>query len=89
MTDSGLRSVRVTIDGRPVDAHLILSPAQREARRLARRRSRTVRDRGVRVMAASLRQMGRGRFQQAGDILLTGVGAILVRAIADRLRGGQ
>lgn len=80
-------SVRVTIDGREVPAQLILSPAQREARRLARRRGRRVEDRGRRVLAASIRQIGRGRFQQAGDTLLGGIGAILAQAIADRLRG--
>ena len=75
--------------GKVMEAEILDTPAVREARRVRRRAARTQRAQGLRILSASVRQASRGRFDRAGQTIMSGFGQILLAAIAKKLKGGE
>ncbi|MCI0371235.1 MAG: hypothetical protein L0214_07600 [candidate division NC10 bacterium] len=77
--------------GEPVEVEIVeppkLTPAQREARRLARRTERGQHAQAIRVLRAANRKMQRGRPEEGVRVLLEGFGQILADAVVRRLAG--
>lgn len=73
--------------GRVIQAEVLTDPETREQRRKARRKQRTEKEQGLRVLSTSVRQATRGRFDRAGETLMVGFGQILLAAMARKLKG--
>lgn len=73
--------------GKVTEAEVLDTPAIREARRIARRRARTQKEQGLRILSASVRQASRGRFDKAGVTVMQGFGQIVLDAVMKRIRG--
>ena len=73
--------------GKVMEAEILTSPAAREARRKARRAARTQKEQGLRILSTSVRQATRGRFDRAGQTILSGFGQIILEAMARKLKG--
>lgn len=73
--------------GKVMEAEILDTPTIREARRVARRKARSQREQGLRVLSTSVRQASRGRFDRAGQTIMRGFGQILLDAMAKRLKG--
>ena len=73
--------------GREITAEVLTPPETREARRKARRAARTQKEQGLRILSTSVRQASRGRFDRAGQTIMSGFGQLLLEAMARKLKG--
>lgn len=73
--------------GREITAEVLTPPETREARRKARRAARTQKEQGLRILSTSVRQASRGRFDRAGQTIMDGFGAMILAALAKKLKG--
>lgn len=73
--------------GKEITAEVLTPPEIREARRRARRKARTQKEQGLRILSASVRQASKGRLDRAGETIMSGFGRLLLDAMARKLRG--
>lgn len=71
--------------GRKIEAEL-LTGKQREARRRSRRRERSEREQGLRILRASIRHVTRGNNARAKQTFVQGFARLLLDAAKRRLK---
>ena len=73
--------------GREITAEVLTPPEIRESRRKRRRVARSQREQGLRILSTSVRQASRGRFDRAGQTIMSGFGQLLLDAMVKRIKG--